>query len=452
MSKQTLAINMTPFEHRFAYLEDGVLKELFIEDTQTVKAKIGQVYHAKIDRVLPGLAGAFLHITKEQKGFLQETSEVKLRQGDSILVQVIKEGTPTKGPQVSTSLTFTTENLVLLYNQPGVIKISNKINDKKQVQRLQNWATSLTLQHGILLRTRAADIDFNSLEQDWKTLSNQVSIFEQTPKISAPSLIHHQPIEMRHGILTHWGRYHFDEVISDHAQPFPLKPNFLLSAQWKTYHDPRPLFETLGIEKSIQNAFKSKVELPSGGNIVIQSTEALTSIDINTARSSKGTHLQDTILKTNLEACKAIALQIRLRNLVGILIIDFIDMTTAQNRASIEKEFQNWMNQDPVAHRILPLNELGLIQLTRKRSYPPLSQMTTTPCSICKQTGLRLSIKAQCMAAFRKAAYLQASHKNIHITGPRQAMEWFQTPDVERYFTSLLHLKTEGHEITVSPS
>jgi len=451
-----ILINATSYENRIALVENGNLREFYLERLSQ-KGLIGNIYLGRVVRVLPGIDAAFVDIGLERTGFLYvdealyvfsenyqrlapdhklrqplppnfpdaPTIDKLLHEGQEILVQIAKEPIGSKGARLTCNITLPCRNLVFM-PLTDHIGISRKIEDEITRQQLRDKIEVLRPPGtGFIMRTVAENIGNDELEADMEfLLLLWDEILTKSQKSPAPCLIYKDL-----DIILRAVRDFFTEAINElvidcrevYEQLLSYAKTFAPQLQDKiTYYDSDlPLFERYGVEADINSALEKKVWLRSGGYIVIEPTEALTVIDVNTGRYVGATDLAETIFKTNMEAVREIARQLRLRNLGGIIIIDFIDMDNEQHREELYTVFQEAMRDDKSKVNILKLSEFGLVQMTRKRLSESLTQMMCEPCLYCGGDGFIKSRRAICHEIFRKisrdARKIGGSHVTIKV-------------------------------------
>ena len=445
-----ILINAAPYENRIALVEDGDLLEFYLE-RPSEKGLVGNIYFGRVVRVLPGMQAAFVDIGLERTGFLyvddihvsatgmeqivtgQEQvcsrtnvmprevcsghkernnsgpciSEL-LKEGEEILVQISKEPIGTKGARLTCHITLPCRNLVFM-PLTDHIGISRKISDETVRERLRQKIEKLRPPGtGFIVRTVAENVSEGELEADMEfLLLLWDDIKTRTASARAPSLVYKDlDIVLRsvRDLFTDEIRELIVDSPEAHRRLLSFVKTFAPNLRQKItlYEGELPLFESRGIEVEINRALDKKVWLRSGGYIVIETTEALTVIDVNTGRYVGKNDLSETIFKTNMEAVKEIAYQLRLRNIGGIIIIDFIDMDSPRHREELFAAFQEAMRKDKSRVNILKLSEFGLVQMTRKRSCDSLSQMLCEPCFYCGGDGFIKSQRTICYEIFRR--------------------------------------------------
>jgi ribonuclease G len=444
-----LVINTRPHETRVALVENGVPVELHIE-RKTGQELMGNIYRGRIVRVLPGMQAAFVDIAHERTAFLYvsdvhkdildlermmlqgisengdkfeslnpdenepsilpETSfsiEDLLHEGQDIMVQVSKEPIGTKGARLTSYISLPGRHLVLL---PTVnhIGISRRIEDQKERDRLKDIIKDIRPnESGFIVRTVSEGADKDKLKSEMDFMLKLWSdIQERMSRISKPGMIYRDLNVSLRAVRDLFTR-EVDRLIIDSKEEYENIINFIetfaptLRYSVELYSGEDPIFDTYGIEMEISRALENKIWLKSGGYIVIELTEALTSIDINTGSYVGKRNLEETILKTNLEAVKEIAYQLRLRNIGGLIVIDFIDMEKPDNRERVFMSLKEALSKDKAKTHILKMSELGLIEMTRKRTRENMSRFLCEPCFYCEGRGTIKSKKTVCYEIFR---------------------------------------------------
>ncbi|MFO7753317.1 MAG: Rne/Rng family ribonuclease [Desulfobacteraceae bacterium] len=448
-----LVVNAAEHETRVALLENGTIAELFIErgDENNIA---GNIYKGRVQRVLPGMQAAFVDIGLKQAAFLyvddildstshemalhfeQENEdgddpdeieaageagsddwkpsgftrggiEELITEGREILVQVAKSSIGSKGPRITTHISLPGRYVVLM---PSVdhVGVSRRISDEAERTRLKNLLMPLRKNgFGYILRTAAEGVSENSLKKEVTFLNNTwEAVVERNSRYSPPSLIYRDlTVTFRavRDLLTDEA----DKLIIDSEKEYTSVQEFLktympdLNLSVELYTGRESIFDAYNIEADIERALKKKVWLKSGGYIVIEQTEALVAIDVNTGRYVGKHNFDETVLKTNLEAVKEIAYQVRLRNIGGIIIIDFIDMKKEAHKEKVMAQLNEVMKKDKSQINVLPLSELGLVQMTRKRVRRNLARTLCEPCFYCGGDGMLLSGKSICHKIYR---------------------------------------------------
>ena len=452
--EKELIINASLHETRVALLENGILSELFIERGIDENI-VGSIYKGKIQRVLPGMQAAFVEIGLEKAAFLYVDDVVQtesnnfeseefldkfngegqeyclleerfssssedessapsqlpiesiLKESENILVQISKGPVGSKGPRVTTHISIPGRYLVLM---PTInhIGVSRRIFDSEERERLRKiLETGRIKNYGFILRTAADGIEEDALVREMKFLEKLwKSIIEKNRERSAPVCLHKDlSVTLRavRDLLTHEvnkvvidikdGYRAVKSFLSKHMVDFPVKVEL--------FQGKEPIFDAYNIEGDIQRTLKKKVWLKSGGYLIIEHTEALVAIDVNTGRYVGKQNFEETILKTNLEAVREIAYQVRLRNLCGIIILDFIDMEEISNQERVFRALKDSLKKDKTKTYVLPMTELGLIQMTRKRERRSLNSTLCEPCPYCEGRGFMNSGKTICYNIIR---------------------------------------------------
>lgn len=414
MAKEIIA-NVEPFEVRVAVLEDGVLANIFIERSQPLA---GNIYKGRVATVLPGMEAAFVDIGLERNAFLhvadirshrlggEELEDPigrggviteRLRVGQEILVQVTKEPRGTKGARATTYVALPAHYLVLMPTVSGV-GVSRRIEDERERRRLRALAERLRPEGmGLIVRTAAEGVDERELREDLRfLLSLWERVLERARASRAPALLY-QDLGLIRRVVRDLFTGDVDRFIVDSREEYErirdLVGSFApaLRDRVHLYTGPEPVFDAYGIERELERALHRKVWLRSGGYIVFDRTEAATVIDVNTGKYVGKTDLASTIFKTNLEAAQEIARQIRLRDIGGIILVDFIDMESEKHQRAVLEALQEAVRTDRAKVHIMDLTRLGLVELTRKRVYQDLEELLRIPCPYCEGRGRVLS-------------------------------------------------------------
>ncbi len=431
MSEEIL-INVTPVETRVALVENGMLQEAYIERTSR-KGIVGNIYKGKVVRVLPGMEAAFVDIGLERAAFIHASDVVSgqasgdepsdaprtvpdirtlLREGQSLVVQVTKDPIGTKGARLTTQLSIPSRYLVFM---PGVchIGISQRIEDDTERARLKSLIEEGAAEHddvqgGYIIRTAAEAASAEDLIADMTYLHRlSQSIQERIAKAPAPSVVYQDlPLFIR--TIRDLIRPQTEKVRIDSRESYQRVMEFVkefvteFADKVEYYPGERPIFDLYSVEDEIQKALSRKVQLKSGGYVIIDQTEAMTTIDINTGAFVGHRNLEETIFKTNLEAARAISRQLRLRNLGGIIIIDFIDMEDPEHQRQVHRMLEKMLERDHAKTKITGVSELGLVEMTRKRTTESLGQVLCEPCPICDGRGFLKTAETVCYEIFRE--------------------------------------------------
>src|SRR5688500_4460979 len=420
--KREILISATPQETRVAILEDDVLAELMV-DRPDAERIVGDIYLGVVQAVLPGIQAAFVDIGTDKAAFLHVSDVAKealegdddddeedthrkrndknyapiqdmIAKGERVLVQVSKEPISTKGSRVTTHISLPGRFLVYM---PGSrhIGVSRKIETREGRSRLRTLAKEVVPEGegGVIIRTVGEELtreiftrEFTTLNETWK------KIHRKSKTSKAPALIHREA-KLTSGLIRDVFTQKVDALTIDSKEVFGEVKTYLegvdpsLMSRVHLYVDPVPLFDKFNIEDAIREAFQRRVALPSGGYIFIEPTEALVSIDVNTGRYTGKKDPEKTILRTNMDAAKEIARQLRLRDIGGIVVCDFIDMETRANQDRVLGELRQYLSRDRARTRAFAVSDLGLIEMTRQRVRPSLYQSMTQPCEACGGSG-----------------------------------------------------------------
>jgi len=419
---EEILINVTPQETRVAIVEQGVVQELHIE-RNTSLGLVGNVYRGTVCRVLPGMQSAFVDIGLARAAFLhvadvlectktdheKQIQEV-LREGQSVTVQVIKEPIGTKGARLTTQLSIAGRFLVFLPQQCH-IGVSQRIEDEAEREYLKERLISLLPENhegGYIIRTMSETATDEELLSDIEYVQKVWSNVQVSSKTAAARSLVFQDLNLPMRILRDIVNKSTDRILVDSRETYEGLLEFsehyaeCAVKRLEHYQGNRPLFDTHHVEQEIAKAMSRKVELKCGGYLIIDQTEALTTVDVNTGGFVNGRNLADTIFKTNLEACQCIARQLRLRNLGGIIIIDFIDMEDDEQRMTVLNELKRVMANDRARIGINGFSALGLVEMTRKRTRESLSHILSESCPCCKGTGALKTAQTVCYEILRE--------------------------------------------------
>lgn len=442
MSEEIL-INHGPLESRVALLSAGVTSEILIERHQKL-GMVGNIYLGTVVRVLPGMQAAFVDIGESRTAFLHvndmqkqdtwqttndaESSdslikkptpadliEYRLKQGMRILVQVIKDPLGTKGARLTTSISLPSRYLVYFPEGEAYIGISQRIEHNEERHRLKTTLQSLlqtvNLSGGLIARTAAEFVPTEKLEQDiyylW-TLWRTVLARKQLAAGKKNAVLLYRELSLPLRCLRDLVNENTQKVAVDDPQMYITLTNFAkefvphIAGSIVHYTGEQPLFDLYRVEEDLQGALKRRVDLKSGGYLIIDQTEAMTTIDVNTGSFVSGRSLEDTVYKTNLEATHAIARQLRLRNLGGIIILDFIDMSESEHRTDVLESLKKQLSLDYAKTSITQVSELGLVEMTRKRTRESLPQQLCELCAVCQGQGYIKSSETVCLEIFRE--------------------------------------------------
>ena len=431
--QEDLLINITPQESRVALIAQASVQEIHIERTLE-RGLAGNVYLGRVVRVLPGMQSAFVDIGLERAAFLHVADlwqrmlsngegkaaappplsiEKLVFEGQSLLVQVIKDPIGAKGARLSTQISLAGRLLVHL-PQDSHIGISQKIDDPELRDSLRQRLGQLALQHdheasmGFIVRTNAEDATDAELLDDIAYLRKTWSVIGSRMRLSqAPALLY-QELSLAQRVLR--------DLVTDTTRSIQVDSheNYVRLRAFATeympsvadrlqlYRGERPLFDLYNVDAEIEKALGRRVDLKSGGYLIIDQTEAMTTVDVNTGGFVGARNFDDTIFKTNLEAAQSIARQLRLRNLGGIILIDFIDMGSAQHRAAVLDELKKSLSRDRVKVSVNGFSQLGLVEMTRKRTRESLAHLLCEPCPICAGQGQVKTARTTCYGILRE--------------------------------------------------
>jgi ribonuclease G len=416
-----ILINVTPRESRVAIMEQGVAHELHIERA-TNRGIVGDIYLGRVCRVLPGMQSAFVEIGLDRAAFLhvadiwngrkeeQRSIERLLSEGQPVLVQVIKEPIGTKGARLSTQISIAGRLLVYL-PQESHIGISQRIEDEAEREMLRERLTQILPAEekgGFIIRTMAWTATENELAADIDYVHRLWNGIEEKAKIAAAPALLYQDLDLNLRVLRDFVTDECERILVDSRESFQKLQSFAetytsnVLSRIEHYTGERPLFDLYGVEDEIGRALSRRVDLKSGGYLIIDQTEALTTIDVNTGGYVGGRNFDDTIYKTNLEAAHCIAKQLRLRNLGGMIIIDFIDMDNEEHRNSVLAEFRKALSRDRTRITVNGFTQLGLIEMTRKRTRESLAHVLCEPCGTCSRRGEIKTAQTVCYEILRE--------------------------------------------------
>jgi len=440
-----LLVNITPQESRVALLQNGVLQELHIERTSK-RGIVGNIYKGKVSRVLPGMDAAFIDIGLEKAAFLhasditrQITGMVQisetdhkhsqtlsitdvLHEGKTILVQVIKDPLGTKGARLTTYITIPSRSLVLVPNDDS-LGVSIKIDDIDERERLKGLVEKIRQEThdeqkhgkgenvasaGYIIRTAADGVDEAVLRVDMAFLTKQWKCLNELAKITTKASQVYSDLPLVQRVLRDMASESLIRVRIDSRETLKSVSDFCgtfvpeLLPIIEHYPGERPIFDLHGVDDEIQRALERNVQLKSGGYLIIDQTESMTTIDVNTGRFVGHRNLEETIFKTNLEAAQAIARQLRLRNLGGIIILDFIDMEDGIHREQVLAALEKALANDYAKTFVCGVSQLGLVEMTRKRTRESLEHILCEDCPVCMGKGYIKTAQTACYEIFRE--------------------------------------------------
>ncbi|MCG6200341.1 ribonuclease G [Psychromonas antarctica] len=424
-----LLMNITPTETRVALVEGGILQELHIE-RQATKGIVGNIYKGKVSRVLPGMQAAFIDIGLDKAAFLHasdivphtecvaltEKAQFKVadiselvRQGQNIMVQVVKDPLGTKGARLTTDITLPSRYLVFM---PGSahVGVSQRIESAQERERLKNITQACVDElGGFIIRTAAEGApeeefvhDAAFLQRVWR------KVLTRGQRTKTKNKLLYRDLGLAFRILRDFVGTEIDRVRIDSKLTFSDLKTFThefvpeLENKIEYYAGKSPIFDLFDVENEVQRALERKVELKSGGYLIIDQTEAMTTVDINTGAFVGHRNLEETIFNTNIEATQAIARQLRLRNLGGIIILDFIDMKSTEHRRRVFTSLEQALAKDRVKTNINDFSPLGLIEMTRKRTQESLEHIFCSDCEQCNGRGYVKTVETVCYEVLRE--------------------------------------------------
>jgi ribonuclease G len=469
--KREILINANPRETRVAILEDDQLVELLV-DRPEARRMVGDIYLGRVEAVLPGIQAAFVDIGTEKSAFLhasdlvfpddeseddedddeEESDDAEaesprgrrrrakvppiqdvLKRGQNLIVQVSKEPISTKGPRVTAQVSLAGRFLVFMPSADRV-GVSRKIGDRETRKRLRAQVEEVLPKNagGVIVRTVGEDVTKETLELELNTLiGNWKKIKRKTTFVRAPALVHRET-SLTRGLIRDVFSTKVEQVTVDSKQVHNEILEYLkgiapeLVDRIKLYEDQTPLFDKANIEQELRDLFKRRCDLPSGGYLIIEPTEALVSIDVNSGRYTGKKDPEKTILRTNTEAAREVARQARLRDLGGIIVCDFIDMETKANRDKVLQELRNHLGRDRARTKAFAVSDLGLIEMTRQRVRQSHLQNMTDPCPTCHGTG-------RVFTAETIARRVERSVRRVGLEGRKDPLVVRLHPDVAMY-------------------
>ncbi|HUG79929.1 MAG TPA: ribonuclease G [Burkholderiales bacterium] len=423
MSEEIL-INVTPQETRVAIAGAGVVQELLIERSAS-RGLVGNIYMGRVARVLPGMQSAFVEIGLERAAFLHVADiwehrkqaedasrpiEKILAEGQPLLVQVVKDPIGSKGARLSTQISVAGRLLVYLPHDPH-IGISQRIEDENGRALLRERLKELLPPEetgGFIVRTLAEAAGEDELRADLGYLRHLWGVIRERSLGAEPPQLVYQDLSLAQRVLRDMVTAHTARVVVDSRENYQKLAAFAerympqLRGRLEHYSGERPLFDLYNVEAEIERALSRRVDLKSGGTLIIDQTEAMTTIDVNTGGFVGSRNFDDTVFKTNLEAAQAIARQLRLRNLGGIIIVDFIDMQSEEHRAAVLDELKRALARDRTRMTVNGFTALGLVEMTRKRTRESLAHVLCEPCPTCDGRGAVKTAYTVCYEILRE--------------------------------------------------
>jgi ribonuclease G len=432
---EEILVNVTPRETRVAVVENGMLQELHIERGWS-RGVVGNIYKGKVQRVMPGMQAAFIEIGLERAAFLHANDVMRslpaqelagddgappmppsppaitelLREGQDIVVQVVKDPIGGKGARLTTQISIPSRYLVLL-PQSKVIGVSARIEDEDERARLKALVGQLAavgLQHGYIVRTNAEGQPSEALAEDIAYLGRAWALIEQRVADAGAGMRVYEDLTLPMRAVRDLMRRDVEKVkvdsreTCDRLRAFAAQYMPGLAEKIEHYAGERPVFDLYGVEDEIQRALEKEVPLKSGGYLVIDQTEAMTTVDVNTGSFLGQRNLEETVYRTNLEAAQAVARQLRLRNLGGIIIIDFIDMVDPEHRRQVLRTLEKSLAKDHAKTTVYDFSPLGLVEMTRKRTVESLERQLSERCHECGGRGMLKTSETVTYEIFRE--------------------------------------------------
>ncbi|ASJ76125.1 ribonuclease G [Granulosicoccus antarcticus] len=444
---EELLINVTPQETRVATVENGMLTEIWIERAQKI-GRVGTIFQGTVKRVLPGMEAAFVDIGLEKAAFLH-VSDVQaananqaepsiarlLHEGQTLAVQVTKDPLGTKGARVTSKLTVPSRYLVMMPYEDN-IGVSVRIDNEAERERLRSNIELLrgeSKSNGYIVRTAAEGAETEALQADMEYLAKAWKGVQERRKSSKPGAVIFRDLPLVQRMMRDLNRGNIERIRIDSRETYAQCVTFCneyvpeLETCLEHYPGERPIFDLHGVEDEIDKALNKRVSLKSGGHLVIDQTESMTTIDVNTGGFVGKHNLEETIFKTNLEAAQAIARQLRLRNLGGIIIIDFIDMTILEHRRQVLRALEKALERDHARTQVNEVSPLGLVEMTRKRTRESLEQVLCSECSVCDGRGMQKTLETVGFEIAREIIrqVRQFDIVSVTVLASSEIVEWF---------------------------
>ncbi|HZV22439.1 MAG TPA: ribonuclease G [Luteimonas sp.] len=433
---EEILVNVTPRETRVAVVENGMLQELHIERGWS-RGVVGNIYKGRVQRVMPGMQAAFIEIGLDRAAFLHANDILRpaptraidgdatpapatptpvpsitelLREGAEIVVQVVKDPIGSKGARLTTQLSIPSRYLVLL-PQSRVVGVSARIEDEAERARLKGLVAELSASvgsPGYIVRTNAEGQPAEALGEDIAYLDRAWKLIEQQVQSTRVGACVYEDLSLPMRAVRDLMRRDVEKVKVDSRETCDRLRTFAaqympgLAEKIEHYSGARPVFDLYGVEDEIQRALEKEVPLKSGGYLVIDQTEAMTTVDVNTGSFLGQRNLEETVYRTNLEAAQAVARQLRLRNLGGIIIIDFIDMHDAEHRRQVTRTLEKSLARDHAKTTVYDFSPLGLVEMTRKRTVESLERQLCEPCHECGGRGMLKTAETVTYEIFRE--------------------------------------------------
>ncbi|MCH8533200.1 MAG: ribonuclease G [Saccharospirillum sp.] len=430
-----ILVNVTPMETRVAVVENGAVQEIYIERIQNVGI-VGNIYQGKVVRVLPGMQAAFVDIGLDRAAFIHASDidtgrgdsdqsrsiQSLVHEGKSLTVQVIKDPIGTKGARLTTQLSIPSRYLVYM-PASNHIGVSQRIEGEAERERLKAVVAQVKADEGIeqggyILRTAAEGITDIEIQSDMNYLKRVFRVLGERVKENEGPLVIYEDLPLYLRVARDLVRADVEKIRIDSRETFSKVIDFVrkytpeVESVFEYYPGERPIFDLFAVEDEIGKALGRKVELKSGGYLIIDQTEAMTTVDVNTGAFVGHRNLEETIFKTNLEAVTAIVRQLRLRNLGGIIIIDFIDMDETEHQRQVLRMLEKHLEKDHAKTKVTGVSELGLVEMTRKRTRESLEHMLTETCPVCEGRGRLKTPQTICYEVFREILREDRAYQN----------------------------------------
>jgi ribonuclease G len=447
MSEEIL-INVTPRETRVAVVENGMLQEVHIERASK-RGYVGNIYKGRVQRVMPGMQAAFVDIGLQRAAFLHASDIVRalqgmvveegevptatppihelVREGQDVVVQVVKDPIGSKGARLTTQLSIPSRYLVLL-PYAKVLGVSVRIEDEAERQRLKELLHAQLEENplGYIVRTNAEGQGGEAMAEDVLYLQKAWAAIQESLQNARVGSCVYEDLSLPLRTLRDLMRRDVEKVRVDSRESFDRMVQFIrrfmpeMVERLEHYPGERPIFDLFGVEDEIQRALQKDVPLKSGGHLIIDQTEAMTTVDVNTGAFLGHRNLEDTVYRTNLEAAQAVARQLRLRNLGGIIIIDFIDMADAEHRRQVLRQLEKSLSRDHAKTTVYEFSPLGLVEMTRKRTTESLERQLCEPCPTCSGRGNLKTLETITYEIFREItrAVRQFEAKTLLVLAP----------------------------------
>ncbi|MFW6093416.1 MAG: Rne/Rng family ribonuclease [Pseudomonadota bacterium] len=424
---EELLINVNDFETRVALLAGGTVQEVHLARAEGYSLT-GNIYLGRVNRIVPGMQAAFVDIGLDRPGFLHardiegprlmlgegpaRSADIRalLHDGQQLMVQVAKDPIAGKGARLTTQLAVASRYIVLMpFN--GHIGISQRIEEEAERVRLRELIDARRRAQGVdmgfIARTAADGASAEVIDTEVRVLSRMWDrIVEKKRQVGCPGLVYQEiPLHIR--VVRDLAGPRLSRILIDHRETFERVRDFVhdflpeTTERVQLYDEPRPLFERFGVEEELTRALAKRVPLKSGGHLIVEQTEAMITIDVNTGGFLGASNLEDTVFRTNLEAAQVIPRQLRLRNLGGIIVVDFIDMEDDEHRRQVLRVLEKACEADPARIRVEGFSSLGLVQMSRKRTRESLVQQVCEPCAECRGLGVVKTPQTTCIEVFR---------------------------------------------------